>query len=42
MMDPDDLDSNVLGIATFLFILADLNSTVRNITNVNSNTNIIN
>lgn len=32
MMDPDDLDSNVVGIATFLYIIADLNQTVRNVT----------
>jgi len=29
MMDPEDLDSNVLGIASFLFIIADLEKTVR-------------
>jgi len=32
MMDPDDLDSNVVGIAAFLYIIADLNSTVRDVT----------
>jgi len=31
MMDPDDLDSNVVGIAAFLYIIADLEKTVRNI-----------
>ena len=31
MMDPDDMDSNVLGIATFLYIIADLDKTVRSI-----------
>lgn len=29
MMDPEDLDSNVLGIASFLFIIADLEKTLR-------------
>lgn len=29
MMDPDDLDSNVVGIAAFLYIIADLETTVR-------------
>ena len=29
IMDPDDLDSNVVGIAAFLFIIADLDVTVR-------------
>lgn len=32
MMNRDDLDSNVVGIATFLFIIADLEQTVRNVT----------
>jgi carboxypeptidase Q len=31
MMNPDDLDSNVAGIASFLYIIADLNKTVRDI-----------
>lgn len=35
MMDPDDLDSNVVGIAAFLYILADLNQTVRDVTTPN-------
>lgn len=33
MMDPDDLDSNVVGIASFLYIIADLETTVRNVKN---------
>lgn len=32
MMDPDDLDSNVVGIAAFLYIIGDLNQSVRNVT----------
>lgn len=32
MMNSDDLDSNVVGIAAFLYIIADLNQTVRNVT----------
>lgn len=31
IMDPDDMDSNVLGIATFLYIIADLDKTVRDV-----------
>lgn len=31
MMDPEDLDSNVVGIAAFLFIIADLDKTVRDV-----------
>lgn len=31
MMDPEDLDSNVVGIAAFLYILADLEQTVRTV-----------
>jgi hypothetical protein len=31
MMDADDLDSNVVGIAAFLYIIADLEQTVRNV-----------
>lgn len=36
IMNPDDMDSNVLGISAFLFIIADLEVSLRNITtNVN-------
>lgn len=31
MMDPDDMDSNVAGIAAMLYIVADLDTTVRSI-----------
>jgi carboxypeptidase Q len=31
MMNADDLDSNVVGIASFLYIIADLDQTVRNV-----------
>ena len=31
MMNPGDLDSNVVGIAAFLYIIADLDQTVRNV-----------
>ena len=31
MMNPDDLDSNVAGIAALLYIIADLETTVRTI-----------
>lgn len=31
MMDPDEMDSNVVGIAAFLYILADLDVTVRDV-----------
>ena len=31
MMDPDDMDSNVVGIAAFLYILADLDKSVRDV-----------
>ena len=31
VMDPDDMDSNVVGIAAFLYILADLEQTVRDV-----------
>lgn len=31
IMDPDDMDSNVVGIASFLYIIADLEVTVRNV-----------
>lgn len=34
MMNTDDLDSNVVGIAAFLYILADLEKTVRNVGSV--------
>lgn len=33
MMNPDEMDSNVVGIAAFLYIIADLQQTVRNVTN---------
>lgn len=29
MMDPDDMDSNVVGIAAMLYIIADLDVTLR-------------
>ena len=31
MMNTDDLDSNVVGIAAFLYIIADLETTVKNV-----------
>jgi hypothetical protein len=31
MMDADDLDSNAVGIAAFLYIIADLDTTVRTV-----------
>lgn len=31
MMNPDDMDSNVVGIAAFLYIIADLETTVRQV-----------
>jgi carboxypeptidase Q len=31
MMDPEDMDSNVVGIAAFLYIIADLEKTVRDV-----------
>lgn len=31
MMDPDDMDSNVVGIAAMLYIVADLDTTVRSV-----------
>ena len=31
MMNADDLDSNVVGIASFLYIIADLDQTVRKV-----------
>ncbi len=31
IMNTDDLDSNVVGIAAFLYIIADLETTVRNV-----------
>ncbi len=33
IMNPDDMDSNVLGIAAFLYIIADLEVSLRNVTN---------
>ena len=35
VMDPDDMDSNVVGIAAFLYILADLEQTVRDVPRLN-------
>ncbi len=35
MMNADDLDSNVVGIAAFLFIIADLDQTLRDVTTLN-------
>jgi carboxypeptidase Q len=32
IMNPDDMDSNVLGIATFLYIIADLEVSLRSVT----------
>jgi carboxypeptidase Q len=32
VMNADDLDSNVVGVAAFLYIIADLEQTVRNVT----------
>ena len=31
IMNPDEMDSNVVGIATFLYIIADLDKTVRDV-----------
>lgn len=31
IMNPDDMDSNVVGIASFLYIIADLEKTVRDV-----------
>ena len=31
MMNPDEMDSNVVGIAAFLYIIADLDVTVRSV-----------
>jgi hypothetical protein len=31
IMDADDMDSNVAGIASMLFIIADLDTTVRSV-----------
>lgn len=31
IMDPDEMDSNVVGIAVFLYIIADLQETVGNV-----------
>lgn len=33
IMDPDEMDSNVLGIASLLYILADLDTTLRSVPN---------
>ena len=37
MMNTDDLDSNVVGIAAFLYIIADLENTVRTVSDSVSN-----
>ncbi len=37
MMNSDDLDSNVVGIAAFLYIIADLEVSVRSVPAVNTN-----
>ena len=34
MMNADDLDSNVVGIATFLYIIADLEQSVRDMSHL--------
>lgn len=39
MMNPDEMDSNVVGIATFLYILADLETTVRSVPTLNLRSN---
>ena len=31
IMNPDEMDSNVVGIAAFLYIIADLDKTVRDV-----------
>ena len=31
IMNPDEMDSNVVGIASFLYIIADLDKTVRDV-----------
>lgn len=31
IMDPDDMDSNVVGIAAFLYIIADLQTSLRQV-----------
>ena len=31
IMNPDDLDSNVVGVAAFLYIIADLEKTLRSV-----------
>ncbi len=33
IINADDLDSNVVGIAALLYIIADLNISLRNVTN---------
>lgn len=35
IMDADDMDSNVVGIAAFLYIIADLEQTIRDVPTVN-------
>lgn len=35
IMDADDMDSNVVGMAVFLYILADLENSVRNMDHLN-------
>ena len=37
ILNPDDMDSNVLGIAAFLYIIADLEVSLRNVTNMTVN-----
>ena len=34
IMNPDDMDSNVVGIATFLYIIADLDKSLRDVGNL--------
>ena len=36
IMDKDGMDSNVVGIAAFLYIIADLDKTVRDVPNLTS------
>ena len=35
IMDADDMDSNVVGIAAFLYIIADLEQTIRDVPRYN-------
>ena len=35
VMDPDDMDSNVVGIAAFLYIIADLEQSLRDVPKLN-------